>query len=38
MLLNSTKILPANGMMGKGAEFMILDPVKVNLINFQPLR
>lgn len=38
LLRNGTKVLPANGMMGRGAEFMTLDPVKVNLINWQPLR
>ena len=38
LLRNGTKVLPANGMMGKGAEFMTLDPVKVRLINWQPLR
>jgi len=38
LLRNGTKILPANGMMGRGAEFMTLDPVKVRLINWQPLR
>jgi hypothetical protein len=37
-LLNGTKVFPDNGMMGKGAEFMTLDPVKVRLINWQPLR
>lgn len=38
ILRNGTKVLPVNGMMGKGAEFMSLDPVKVRLINWQPLR
>ncbi|MDC2615792.1 MULTISPECIES: hypothetical protein [Bacteroides] len=38
LLRNGVKVLPANGMMGKGAEFMTLDPVKVNLINWQPLK
>jgi RHS repeat-associated protein len=38
LLRNGTKVLPANGMMGRGAEFMTLDPVKVRLINWQPLR
>jgi hypothetical protein len=38
LLRNGTKVLPADGMMGKGSEFMTLDPVKVELINWQPLR
>ncbi|GHT79675.1 hypothetical protein AGMMS50262_23650 [Bacteroidia bacterium] len=38
LLLNGTKVAPKFGMMGKGAEFMTLDPVKVRLINWQPLR
>jgi len=38
LILNGNKVLPANGMMGKGSEFMTLDPVKVRLINWQPLR
>ncbi|TKC60288.1 hypothetical protein FBD94_15395 [Pedobacter hiemivivus] len=38
LLSNGTKVLPANGMMGKGAEFMTLDAVKVKLINWQHLR
>jgi hypothetical protein len=38
LLRNGTKVLPANGMMGRGAEFMTLDPVKVRLINWQTLR
>ncbi|WP_296684153.1 RHS repeat-associated core domain-containing protein [Flavobacterium sp.] len=38
LLRNGTKVLPANGMMGKGAEFMTVDPVRVRLINWQPLR
>jgi hypothetical protein len=38
LLQNGTKVLPANGMIGGGAEFMTLDPVKVKLINWQPLK
>ena len=38
LLRNGTKVLPANGMMGRGAEFMTLDPVNVKLINWQPLK
>jgi len=38
LLRNGTKVLPANGMMGKGAEFLTLDPTKVRIINWQPLR
>jgi hypothetical protein len=38
MRLNGSKVLPDFGMSGKGAEFMTTDPVKVRLINWQPLR
>ncbi|WP_270487158.1 RHS repeat domain-containing protein [Butyricimonas synergistica] len=38
LLRNGTKVLPANGMMGKGSEFMTLDIVKVRLINWQHLK
>lgn len=38
MRLNGSKVLPDFGMPGKGAEFMTTDPVKVRLINWQPLR
>ncbi len=38
LLQNGTKVLPANGMIGGGAEFMTLDPVKIRLINWQSLR
>ena len=38
LLLNGTKILPLNTMMGKGSEFMTLDKVMVKLINWQPLK
>jgi hypothetical protein len=37
LLRNGTKVLPANGMMGGGAEFMTVDPVWVRLINWQPI-
>lgn len=38
LLRNGTKVTPLNGMFGGGSEFMTLDPVKVRLINWQPLR
>lgn len=38
LLRNGTKVLPLKGLSGGGAEFMTLDPVKVRLINWQPLR
>jgi RHS repeat-associated protein len=38
LLRNGTKVTPANGMIGGGSEFMTLDKVKVELINWQPLR
>jgi hypothetical protein len=38
LLRNGTKVTPLNGMIGGGSEFMTLDPVKVRLINWQPLR
>ncbi|MFZ4863233.1 hypothetical protein ACL9RF_13735 [Sphingobacterium sp. Mn56C] len=38
LLRNGTKVQSAFGMSGRGAEFMTLDPVKVRLINSQPLR
>jgi hypothetical protein len=38
LLRNGTKVTPFNGMIGGGSEFMTLDPVKVRLINWQPLR
>ncbi len=37
-LRNGTKVTPLNRMIGGGSEFMTLDPVKVRLINWQPLR
>ena len=38
LLRNGTKVHPAFGMSGRGAEFMTTSPVRVNLINWQPLR
>jgi len=38
LLRNGTKVLPADGMLGRGAEFMTTDPVRARLINWQPLR
>jgi len=38
MKLNGAKVLPDFGMPGKGSEFMTIDPVRVRLINWQPLR
>ena len=38
MELNGTKVTPANGQPGKGMEFMTNEPVKVKIINNQPLR
>jgi hypothetical protein len=38
LLRNGTKVFPANGMIGGGAEFMTTDPVKVRLINWQPIK
>ena len=38
LLRSGTKIQSAFGMSGGGAEFMTLDPVKIKLINWQPLR
>ncbi|WP_026714015.1 RHS repeat domain-containing protein [Flavobacterium daejeonense] len=35
--LNGSKVLPAFGMPGKGSEFMTTAPVRVKLINWQPL-
>jgi hypothetical protein len=37
MKLKGTKVDPANGQIGKGKEFMTADPVKVKIINKQPL-
>lgn len=36
--INGNKVLPAFNMPGKGAEFMTLDPVKVKIINVQPIK
>jgi RHS-like element (fragment) len=38
LLRNGSKVSPAFNQIGKGAEFMTKDPVKVRLINVQPLR
>jgi hypothetical protein len=38
MLRNGTKVDPVGSLPGKGAEFMTTDPVRVDLINVQPLR
>lgn len=38
MKLNGSKVLPDFGMPGKGAEFMTTNPVRVKLINWQPLK
>ncbi|MDQ6482526.1 RHS repeat-associated core domain-containing protein [Dyadobacter sp. LHD-138] len=37
LIRNGTKVEPAFGMPGKGAEFLTTDLVKVRLINWQPL-
>ena len=36
--LNGSKVLPDFKMSGKGAEFMTTDPVRVRIINIQPLK
>jgi len=38
MQRNGTKVDSLFGQPGKGAEFMTIDPVRVNLINVQPLQ
>ena len=38
LLRNGTKVQSAFGMPSRGAEFMTTNPVRVNLINWQPLR
>lgn len=38
LLRNGTKVRPAFGQPGRGAEFLTTDPVRVNIINIQPLR
>lgn len=38
LLRNGSKVSPAFNQIGQGAEFMTKDPVKVRLINVQPLR
>lgn len=37
LLRNGTKVKPDFGQPGRGAEFMTTDPVRVDLINVQPL-
>jgi hypothetical protein len=38
LMRQGTKVFPVNGMMGQGSEFLTLDPTKVRIINWQPLR
>ena len=38
LLRNGTKVTPIPGQPGLGSEFMTLDPVRIRLINVQPLR
>lgn len=38
MIRNGTKADPVTPHAGRGAEFMTTDPVRVNVINVQPLR
>ncbi len=38
LLRNGTKVRPAFGQSGRGAEFLTTDPVRVNIFNIQPLR
>jgi len=38
LLRNGTKVRPLPGLSGGGAEFMTTDPVRIRLINWQPLR
>ena len=38
LIKNGIKVIPDNGMPGKGSEFMTTDQVKVKLINFQKLK
>ena len=38
MLRNGTKVDPVGSLPGKGSEFMTTDPVRVDLLNVQPLR
>ena len=38
MIRNGTKVEPVGPHAGNGAEFMTTDPVRVNIINAQPLR
>ena len=38
LLRNGTKVTPITGQPGLGSEFMTIDPVRIRLINVQPLR
>jgi hypothetical protein len=38
LLRNGTKVSPLKNLSGGGAEFMTKDPVRVKLINWQPLK
>ncbi|MEM0938687.1 MAG: hypothetical protein AAGI25_02725, partial [Bacteroidota bacterium] len=38
LLRNGTKVTPIPGQPGLGSEFMTIDPVRIRLINVQPLR
>jgi hypothetical protein len=38
LLRNGTKVRPLKNLSAGGAEFMTTDPVRVRLINWQPLR
>jgi hypothetical protein len=38
LLRNGTKVGPLYGQPGLGSEFMTIDPVKIRIINVQPLR
>ncbi len=38
LLRNGTKVQPAFRMMGGGSEFMTISPVRVKIINSQPLK
>ncbi len=38
LMRNGTKVLPLKSLSGGGSEFMTLDPVKVKIINWQPLK
>jgi hypothetical protein len=38
ILRNGTKVEPVGSLSGRGAEFLTSDPVRVDVINIQPLR